>query len=157
MLAQDNLPNKLERKEAFRSRIAVVGHLDPLSFEDMCGMISHRITTAGGGSLKDYFDEGALHEVYAVTKGIPRDICVLCDACLVNGYVTNQPIADAALVEHSTNEMAREKRWPVEIKKEANGTKKDTTDKKDTAEIKGGNEAKKATPKSVNTKGKEKA
>ncbi len=117
MLAQDNLPNKLERKEAFRSRIAVVGHLDPLLFEDMCGMIAHRITTAGGGAIETFFTEEALHEIYAVTRGIPRDICVLCDACLVNGYVLDQRVADAALVERSTQEMAREKRWPVEVKK----------------------------------------
>jgi general secretion pathway protein A len=125
MLAQDNLANKLERKEAFRSRIAVVGHLDPLSFEDMVGMIGHRLkaggagTGAGSGSttavVKEYFDEGALHEVYAVTRGVPRDICVLCDACFVNGYVRDQRKMDAALVEKTVSEMSREKRWPVEV------------------------------------------
>ena len=118
MLAQDNLPNKLERKEAFRSRIAVVGHLDPLSFEDMCGMIAHRLKTAGGEKVNKYFNEEALHEIYATTRGIPRDICVLCDACMVNSYVNDQRIANAALVEKSVAEMAREKRWPVELKED---------------------------------------
>jgi general secretion pathway protein A len=39
MLAQDNLPKKLERHDAFRSRIAVVGHLDPLTLDEMREMI----------------------------------------------------------------------------------------------------------------------
>ena len=43
MLAQDNLPKKLENKDAFRSRIAVVGHLDPLTLEEMTDTIAHRI------------------------------------------------------------------------------------------------------------------
>lgn len=113
ILAQDNFPNKLERKESFRSRIAVVGNLDPLSFEDMVGMISHRLTTAGGGRVEGYFDTEALHEVYAVTRGIPRDICVLCDACFVNGYVKNQVVVSAPLVQATVAEMATTKRWPV--------------------------------------------
>jgi general secretion pathway protein A len=117
------LPNKLERKEAFRSRIAVVGHLDPLSFEDMCGMIAHRLKTAGGEKVNKYFNEEALHEIYATTRGIPRDICVLCDACMVNSYVNDQRIANAALVEKSVAEMAREKRWPVELKEESKPSK----------------------------------
>ena len=116
MLAQDNLPNKLERKEAFRSRIAVIGHLDPLSFEDTVGMIDHRIRTAGGESVHSYFDESALHAIYATTRGVPRDICILCDAAFVNGYVRDQRKMDAALIELTADEMRIEKRWPVQIK-----------------------------------------
>jgi type II secretory pathway predicted ATPase ExeA len=115
MLAQDNLPNKLERKEAFRSRIAVVGHLDPLSFEDTCGMIEHRIKTAGGGDLDGYFEAPALIEVYNITKGIPRDICILCDALFVNGYVRDERRMTPALVERTVGEMSREKKWPVQV------------------------------------------
>ena len=116
MLAQDNLANKLERKEAFRSRIAVIGHLDPLSFEDMCGMISHRLVTAGGAAdLSKYFEQPALIEVYNTTKGIPRDICILCDACFVNGYVRDQRVISAALVERTVGEMSREKKWPIQV------------------------------------------
>lgn len=115
MLAQDNLPNKLERKDKFRSRIAVIGHLDPLSFEDTCGMIAHRLVAAGGGPLENYFDKESLHEVYNTTRGIPRDICILCDSAFVNGYVRNQRIMDAALLERTVDEMRIEKRWPVQV------------------------------------------
>lgn len=116
MLAQDNLPRKLATKEAFRSRIAVVGHLDPLNLEEMREMIAFRITTAGGGPIETYFEEEALWEVHNITKGIPRDICVLCDALFVNGYVRDQRMMTLPLVHRTLSEMAREKRWPVQLK-----------------------------------------
>lgn len=116
MLAQDNLPKKLERHDAFRSRIAVVGHLDPLTLDEMREMIAYRLQTAGGGPIETYFEDQALADSYAITKGVPRDICVLCDALFVNGYVRDQRIITPALVERTLSEMSREKKWPVQIK-----------------------------------------
>ena len=116
MLAQDNLPKKLERHDAFRSRIAVVGRLDPLSLEEMTDMIAYRITTAGGGAIDTYFEDEALADVHAITRGVPRDVCVLCDALFVNGYVRDQRLMTAALVARTLNEMSREKKWPVQLK-----------------------------------------
>lgn len=116
MLAQDNLPKKLERHDAFRSRIAVVGHLDPLTLEELTDMIDFRIQTAGGGPIKEYFEPSALADCYAITKGIPRDICVLCDALFVNGYVRDQRLMTSALVQRTLSEMSREKKWPVQLK-----------------------------------------
>jgi type II secretory pathway predicted ATPase ExeA len=119
MLAQDNLPKKLEGKDAFRSRIAVVGHLDPLTLDEMIEMINHRIATAGGTVVEDYFTDEAMQEIHRITQGVPRDICVLCDALFVNGYVRDQRMMDLAMVERTVNEMAREKKWPVQLLKEA--------------------------------------
>lgn len=116
MLAQDNLPRKLATKEAFRSRIAVVAHLDPLSLAEMREMINFRIGAAGGGPIESYFEEDALWEIHNITKGMPRDICVLCDALFVNGYVRDQRIMTLPLVQRTLQEMAREKRWPVQLK-----------------------------------------
>ena len=115
MLAQDNLPKKLEHHDAFRSRIAVVGHLDPLTLDEMTDMIAFRLKTAGGGPINTYFEPAALAGCYAITRGIPRDICVLCDALFVNGYVRDQRLVTAALVERTLSEMGREKKWPVQL------------------------------------------
>lgn len=116
MLAQDNLPKKLERHDAFRSRIAVVGRLDPLSLEEMTEMIAFRITTAGGGAIDTYFETQALTDVHAITRGVPRDVCVLCDSLFVNGYVRDQRVMTPALVARTLSEMSREKKWPVQLK-----------------------------------------
>ena len=116
VLAQDNLPKKLERHDAFRSRIAVVGRLDPLSLEEMTEMIAFRITTAGGGAIDTYFEAQALADVHAITRGVPRDVCVLCDSLFVNGYVRDQRVMTPALVARTLSEMSREKKWPVQLK-----------------------------------------
>lgn len=116
MLAQDNLPSRLNNKDAFRSRIAVVGHLDPLTVDDMRDMINHRLAAAGGGPIETFFDDEAVEDIHKITKGIPRDICVLCDGLLVNGYVRDQRIMDRAMVARTLAEMGREKKWPVQLK-----------------------------------------
>ncbi len=113
LLAQDNFPNKLSRKEAFRSRIAVISNLDPLSFEDMRGMIAHRLQTAGGDDLDHYFTDKALIEVYNTTQGIPRDICVLCDAAFVNAFVRAEKTVTPEVVAQTLSEMRKGKAWPV--------------------------------------------
>jgi general secretion pathway protein A len=82
----------------------------------MESMIAHRIKVAGGGAMKKYFADDATPAIYHITKGIPRDICVLCDALFVNGYVRDQRILDDALVQRTLNEMSREKKWPVQLK-----------------------------------------
>jgi len=123
MLAQDNFPNKLNRKEAFRSRIAVISNLDPLSFEDMCGMIAHRITTAGGGGVAKLFTEKALIEIYNTTQGIPRDVCVLCDATLVNAFVRAETTITPEVVAQTLGEMRVGKAWPVKSAEKPEGIK----------------------------------
>ena len=67
MLAQDNLPNKLDRKDAFRSRIAVSGSLDPLTFEDTCAMIAPPAANGGRRRLRHLLrppspDRGVQHD-----------------------------------------------------------------------------------------------
>lgn len=119
MLAQDNFPNKISRKEAFRSRIAVISNLDPLSFEDMRGMIAHRLETAGGKELTRYFTDKALIEIYNTTQGIPRDVCVLCDASFVNAFVRAEKVVTPEVVAQTLGEMRKGKDWPVKQKETA--------------------------------------
>ena len=113
VLAQDNFPNKIARKEAFRSRIAVISNLDPLSFEDMEGMIAHRIETAGGAALSDLISGRALIEIYNITQGIPRDVCVLCDAAFVNAFVRAERSITPEIVAQTHAEMRKGKAWPI--------------------------------------------
>ena len=113
VLAQDNFPNKIARKEAFRSRIAVISNLDPLSFDDMVGMIAHRIQTAGGAALSNLISDHALIEIYNITQGIPRDVCVLCDAAFVNAFVRAERSVTPEIVAQTNAEMHKGKAWPI--------------------------------------------
>ncbi len=114
LFAQDNLPNKLERKEAFRSRIALYGNLDPLTFEDTCEMIAHRLRVAGGKDLSSYFEVPALHTIYNTSKGVPRDVCVLCNTVFIEGFVRSQRLLTCELVQKTVAEMKRIKKWPIQ-------------------------------------------
>jgi general secretion pathway protein A len=115
LLAQDNFPNKLSRKDAFRSRIAVVSNLDPLTPDDMTAMIDHRVKTAGGTGAESLFDARALIEIYNISKGIPRDVCVLCDAALVNAFVRAEKAITPGIVSATYAEMVRAKKWPARL------------------------------------------
>jgi general secretion pathway protein A len=128
LFAQDNFANKLRLKDAFTSRIAFTGHLDPLSPEDMRGMIAHRLRV-GGARLKErpaprkgedhvpdlspVLTDDAIAEVYKVTKGVPRDVCIFLSALFLDAYVRNEKPIGCDLVLATLAEMSRMKKWPV--------------------------------------------
>ena len=131
LFAQDNFANKLRLKEAFTSRIAFTGHLDPLSFDDMRGMIAHRLRVGGAtiperpgahgdpeADLTRFLTEDALVDVFKTTKGVPRDTCVFLSALFLDGFITNEKPVTAALVAGTLKEMSRMKKWPVSVKEE---------------------------------------
>jgi len=137
LIGQDTFSNKLRMasKDAFCSRIAFTGHLDPLSYEDAIGMIGHRLTVGGAlvasrpsdpgmnepimPDLRPLLDDEAVVEVYKITKGVPRDICVFLSSLFLDGYITNHKPIPAAMVRTTLSEMSRMKKWPVEIKEQA--------------------------------------
>lgn len=129
LFAQDNFANKLRGKDAFSSRIAYYGHLDPLAFEDMQRMIAHRLTV-GGATVKDrkakkgedplpdlspWLSEEAVVEVYRITKGVPRDVCVFLSTLFLDAYISDQKPIPLPLVQTTLAEMSRLKKWPVQI------------------------------------------
>ncbi len=132
LFAQDNFANKLRTKDAFTSRIAFTGHLDPLSFEDMQGMIAHRLSVAGAtipekrpkrGEKRDellpdlsaFLTDEAVLEVFQITKGVPRDVCIFLSALFLDSFVRDQKPVPGELVKATLAEMARMKKWPVKV------------------------------------------
>jgi len=129
LFAQDNFANKIRGKDAFTSRIAFTGHLDPLSFDDMRGMIAHRLRI-GGAKVKDlphpkgeeslpdlspFLADDAVVEVFNITRGVPRDVCIFLGALFVDSFVTDTKPITRALVQGTLVEMSRLKKWPVEV------------------------------------------
>lgn len=121
LIAQDNFSNKLRTKDAFRSRIAFHGHLDPLSFDDTIGMIAYRLKVAGAKikgenpeALKSFLTLDALTDVYQITRGVPRDICVLLSSLFLESFVLDSKPIQAADVARTLAEMAKIKAWPVQ-------------------------------------------
>lgn len=131
LFAQDNFGNKLRssRKDAFVSRIAWTGHLDPLSFDDMRGMIAYRLRVGGATvdklpavkgeeplpDLSAFLTDEALVEVYQVTKGVPRDVCVFLSALFLDAFITDTKPITVEVVRRTFTEMKRVKKWPVKV------------------------------------------
>jgi len=104
LFAQDNFSNKLAQKPALRSRITGGAHLDPLTLEDAMALVQFRAQVAGGN-----FDTMFLPEVhkplYNASGGIPRELCVLCDAALVNAFALRRKAVDLECVRAATDDL----------------------------------------------------
>ncbi|MBU1168876.1 MAG: AAA family ATPase [Proteobacteria bacterium] len=70
---------------AVRQRLTISNHIQPLSEKETGDYIRHRLKVAG--SQKNIFSYVAIHEVYKFSGGYPRLINIICDICLLSGYV----------------------------------------------------------------------
>lgn len=129
LFGQDNFGNKLRGKDAFSSRIAFTGHLDPLSFDDMRGMIAHRLRIGGAAvadlpagpdgeplpDLSPFLTDDALPELFNITKGVPRDVCIFLGSLFVDSYIRDEKPVTLEMVRATLEEMKRLKKWPVKV------------------------------------------
>lgn len=105
LFAQPNFEFKLTQKPALRSRIAGGQTINPLTLEDAIDLLRHRMGVAGG-DFDAIFPLETHKPIYNATGGIPRDLCVLCDAALVEALtrdarIVTPEILDAALASLS--------------------------------------------------------
>jgi general secretion pathway protein A len=105
LLAQPNFEFKLAQKPALRSRIAGGTTLNPLTPVDAIDLLRHRMTVAGG-DFDDVFPESTHKTLYDATKGVPRDLCVLCDGALLNALALNRRRVDADSLGAALKDMA---------------------------------------------------
>jgi type II secretory pathway predicted ATPase ExeA len=79
LAGQPQLAAKLSqpRLSQLRQRVAVVGRLEPLGFDETKGYIAHRLKVAGY-SGEGIFDDDAVGLICRQTRGIPRNINNLC-------------------------------------------------------------------------------
>ncbi|MFV2003829.1 MAG: ExeA family protein, partial [Gammaproteobacteria bacterium] len=113
LAGQPKLKDMLRRPELmqFAQRIAVDYHLDPLSVEETCGYIQHRLVTAG--AQKDVFTPAACERIYNYSGGTPRLINLLCETVLVYGFADQQLVIDVDLVDEMVLERMRDSIVPI--------------------------------------------
>jgi general secretion pathway protein A len=93
LLAQPNFEYKLTQKPALRSRIAGGTTLNPLTPDEGVDLLRHRMGVAGG-DFDRVFPPPTHKALYNATGGVPRDLCVLCDAAMFNALALNRPAVD---------------------------------------------------------------
>lgn len=105
-MGQPELKKKLAlpRLEQLRQRIAVYYHLTPLEPDEALSYIRHRLAIASIDPAQDVFTEKALAMAVEFSHGIPRILNQVCDNALLTGYVREQHIIDAELMDEVIGE-----------------------------------------------------
>ncbi len=104
LVGQPELRFRLKRPEflQFAQRISVNYHIPALDKAETMAYIAHRIQQAGGNPK--LFTQKALEKIYEHTKGIPRNINVLCDYALVYGFGNELETVDVDIIEQVLRE-----------------------------------------------------
>ena len=104
-LAQPNFRYKLAQKPAIASRIAGAHTLDPLTWEDSIDLLRHRMKVAGG-DFDAIFADTTHKMLYNATHGVPRDLCILCNAALLNAFSDRSPVVTEAMIADALKDLA---------------------------------------------------
>ncbi len=105
LIGQNEFNDLLEepRNRALRQRIAINYSLSPLDLHETGELIVHRLKVAGAKT--QIFNSEAICRIFDFTGGIPRKINILCDHCLIAGYVANKHIITANMVRTCIKEF----------------------------------------------------
>ncbi len=105
LLGQPELLEMLARPalRQFSQRITARFHLDGLTFTETKKYIAHRLAVAGSDSR--LFTTFAIRRIYALSKGIPRVINLICDRALLGAYARHQSQVDALIVNRAAREV----------------------------------------------------
>jgi general secretion pathway protein A len=92
-----------ERLRALKQRITTHYHLAPLTLEESGHYVQYRLKVAGCD--RPLFTPSALEKIFALTKGYPRLINIICDHCLLTTFVKRLHQVDPAIVEESAADL----------------------------------------------------
>ena len=98
-VGQDAFIDLISKKKNrdIKQKIAFSFHLNPLKGAEICEYIFHRLHVAG--SIKSIFTASAIGEIYAVSKGCPRLVNMVCDHALWLGYQKGVKKIDAKIIK----------------------------------------------------------
>jgi general secretion pathway protein A len=84
-------------------RVSVSYYINPLTYEETCAYIYHRMSIASSGA-QTHFESSALKQIYKFSSGVPRMINIACNQSLIaahrlsHSHITGE-IARAAIVD----------------------------------------------------------
>ncbi|WP_432800348.1 ExeA family protein [Poriferisphaera sp. WC338] len=98
-ISQDNL-------SALRQRIVLAKQLYPLSYRNVKGYIQHRLNTASETEVSTIsFCDETTQNIYRFSRGIPRLINIVCDNCLLLGFVQSTDQITPTMVQQVICDM----------------------------------------------------
>lgn len=102
------MEENLSIDKALKQRIALRCHLEPLNSEMVKSYIKYRLKIAG--RTEDLFTESAMELIAKYSRGSPRLINAICDNTLLEGFLIEKPIIDAAIVQGVIDNLGLEER-----------------------------------------------
>jgi len=116
-VGQNEFNEILHRPEnrAVTQRITLNYQINPLSLEETRLYINHRLKVAGAS--RSMFNKSAIEAISFHSEGIPRRINVICDHCLITGYIAEKTVITKQIVEDCIKDITiprYSKRVPVE-------------------------------------------
>src|SRR6516225_1680666 len=105
LIGQPELRELLARTELRQLAQRITGryHLNPLSHDETCAYVRHRLRVAG--ATTDIFAPQALNAVFRLSQGVPRVINVICDRALLGAYSLDRHRVTASLVRTAAAEV----------------------------------------------------
>ena len=107
------------RNRAFKQRISIRYHLDPLTNSETHEYITHRLQIAG--SDKEIFSSRAINDIHFFSNGFPRLINAICDLALLTGYSSGQYHIDEKVIKECAQELKLSGESEDAEKKKRNG------------------------------------
>ena len=91
-VGQNEFNEVISRPEnrAVLHRLTLNYNLEPLNLEQTREYIKHRLKVSG--TTEEIFNPSATKEIYRYSEGLPRRINVICDHCLITGYVAEKKV-----------------------------------------------------------------
>ena len=107
LIGQPELTEKLHRPELrqLNQRITARYDLQPLSVDETRAYIRHRLEVAGLSGSRELFPASVVREIHRRTRGIPRQINLLCDRTLLGAYGRQQSRVSRGLVRSAAAEV----------------------------------------------------
>src|SRR5262250_333803 len=105
LIGQPELRELLSRTELRQLAQRITGryHLNPLSHDETCAYVRHRLRVAG--ATTDILVPPALNAVFSLSQGVPRVINVICDRALLGAYSLDRHRVTASLVRNAAAEV----------------------------------------------------
>lgn len=105
-VGQNEFNEILHRPEnrAVTQRITLNYQIKALSMEETKRYIRHRLKVAGAS--QSLFSTSAIEAISVHSEGIPRRINVICDHCLLTGYIEEKSKIDEKIVEDCLKDIA---------------------------------------------------
>jgi len=116
LIAQPELRDKLSKSglRQLTQRITGRYHLEPLSRDEACQYIDHRLRVAG--ALTEIFELPAKREVFRLSGGVPRVMNVICDRALLGAYSRESRLVNKRLVRKAAAEVSGQSVMPIILK-----------------------------------------